>query len=214
MKRRDLLAGLGALAAAPAAAQTLKLAPAPIVPGEGDVLVKVETSLGVITIALKVRQAPITTANFLRYVDQKRYDGATFFRASKAPGSVDYGLIQGGLQGDPAKVLPPIAHESTSQTGLRHVDGTVSIARMEPGSATSDFFICVGEAPYLDANPAAPNSENGGDNTGFAAFGQVVAGMDLVHKILNLPTPGVAVNPVMAGQILDPPVPIVSARRV
>ncbi|NQE61582.1 peptidylprolyl isomerase [Caulobacter sp. RHG1] len=209
MKRRDLLAALGSLAAAPAAAQTLKLAPAPIVPGAGDVLVNVQTSLGVITIALKVRQAPITTANFLRYVDEKRYDGATFFRASKSPGSVDYGLIQGGLQGDPAKVLPPIAHEPTSQTGLRHVDGTVSIARMEPGSATSDFFICIGEAPYLDANPAAE-----GDNTGFAAFGQVVAGMDLVHKILNLPTPGVAINPVMKGQILDPPVPIVSARRI
>lgn len=209
MKRRDLLVALGGLAAAPAAAQTLTLAPAPIVPGAGDVLVNLQTSLGVITIALKVRQAPITTANFLRYVDEKRYDGATFFRASKSPGPVDYGLIQGGLQGDPAKVLPPIAHEPTSQTGLRHVDGTVSIARMEPGSATSDFFICVGEAPYLDANPSAE-----GDNVGFAAFGQVVAGMDLVHQILNLPTPGVAVNPVMKGQILDPPVPIVSARRI
>jgi peptidyl-prolyl cis-trans isomerase A (cyclophilin A) len=209
MKRRDVLAALGSLAAAPVGAQTLKLAPAPIVPGAGDVLVNLETSLGVITMALKVRQAPITTANFLRYVDEKRYDGATFFRASKSPGPVDYGLIQGGLQGDPAKVLPSIAHEPTSQTGLRHVDGTVSIARNEPGSANSDFFICVGEAPYLDANPAAE-----GDNVGFAAFGQVVAGMDLVHKILNLPTPGVAVNPVMKGQILDPPVPIVSARRI
>ncbi len=209
MKRRDLLAALGSLVATPATAQTLKLTPAPIVPGAGDVLVNLETSLGVITIALKVRQAPITTANFLRYVDEKRYDGATFFRASKSPGPVDYGLIQGGLQGDPAKVLPSIAHEPTSQTGLRHVDGTVSIARNEPGSANSDFFICVGEAPYLDANPAAE-----GDNVGFAAFGQVVAGMELVHKILNLPTPGVAVNPVMKGQILDPPVPIVSARRI
>lgn len=210
MKRRDLLAAFGVLAAPGlVSAQTLKLAPAPIVPGAGDVLVNLQTSLGVITIALKVRQAPITTANFLRYVDEKRYDGATFFRASKSPGPVDYGLIQGGLQGDPAKVLPPIAHEPTSQTGLRHVDGTVSIARMEPGSATSDFFICVGEAPYLDANPSAE-----GDNTGFAAFGQVVAGMDLVRQILNLPTPGVAVNPVMKGQILDPPVPIVSARRI
>lgn len=211
MKRRDVLAVLGGLAAAPglSRAQILNLAPAPIVPGAGDVLVSLETSLGVIVVALKARQAPLTTANFLQYVDGKLYDGASFWRAAKAPSSVDYGLIEGGLAGDPKKVLKPVAHEPTTQTGLRHVDGTLSLARREPGTGDSDFFICVGEAPYLDANPAAE-----GDNLGFAAFGQVIKGMEIVRQILNLPTPGVAINPVMKGQMLDPVVPIVTARRL
>ncbi|PHY19802.1 peptidylprolyl isomerase [Caulobacter sp. BP25] len=211
MKRRDVLTALGGLGAAPslASAQILNLAPAPIVPGPGDVLVALETSLGPIVIALKVKQAPLTTANFLRYVDEKRYDGASFWRSAKANSPVDYGLIEGGLQGDPIKLLPPIAHEPTSQTGLRHVDGTVSLARKEPGTGDSDFFICVGEAPYLDANPAGE-----GDNLGFAAFGQVIKGMEIVRKILNLPTPGKATNPVMEGQMLEPVVPITSARRI
>jgi len=207
MHRRDLLAVALTLVAAPALAQTAPTPlPAPAAPR--TVRVNVETGQGVIVIELYVDQAPITTANFLRYVDQKRYDGATFFRASRSPGPVDYGLIQGGLQGDPARVLKPIAHEPTTQTGIKHTDGVVSIARNAPGTATSDFFICVGDAPYLDADPAAP-----GDNAGFAAFGKVVEGMDVVHRIINLPTPGVAVNPVMKGQILGPPVPILKARR-
>jgi peptidyl-prolyl cis-trans isomerase A (cyclophilin A) len=211
MKRRDVLTGLGGLIAAPsvAAAQILNLGPSPIVPGAGDVLVGLETSLGLIVIALKVKQAPLTTANFLKYVDDKRYDGSSFWRSAKAPSTVDYGLIEGGLAGDPKKVLPPVAHEPTSQTGLRHVDGTISLARREPGTGYSDFFICVGEASYLDANPAAQ-----GDNAGFAAFGQVIKGMEIVRKILNLPTPGEAINPVMKGQMLDPVVPITSARRL
>ncbi len=207
MHRRDLLAVALTLVAAPALAQTALTTPAaPAAPK--TVRVNVETGQGVIVIELYVEQAPITTANFLGYVDQKRYDGATFFRASRSPGPVDYGLIQGGLQGDPARVLKPIAHEPTTQTGIKHTDGVVSIARNAPGTATSDFFICVGDAPYLDADPAAP-----GDNAGFAAFGKVVEGMDVVHKIINLRTPGVAVNPVMKGQILEPSVPILKARR-
>ena len=206
MYRRDLLALVLSFAAAPVFAQTLEPASAPA--PSRTVRVNVETGQGVIVIELYVEKAPITTTNFLRYVDQKRYDGATFFRASRAPGAVDYGLIQGGLQGDPAKVLKPIAHEPTTQTGIKHTDGVVSIARNAPGTATSDFFICVGDAPYLDADPAAQ-----GDNAGFAAFGKVVEGMDVVRKIINLPTPGVAVNPVMKGQILEPPVPILKARR-
>jgi peptidyl-prolyl cis-trans isomerase A (cyclophilin A) len=210
MHRRDLLALAGAFVAAPALAQTAPTTPPTPAAAAAPrtVRVNVETGQGVIVIELYVEQAPITTANFLRYVDQKRYDGATFFRASRSPGPVDYGLIQGGLQGDPARVLKPIAHEPTTQTGIKHTDGVVSIARNAPGTATSDFFICVGDAPYLDADPAAP-----GDNVGFAAFGKVVEGMDVVHRIINLPTPGVAVNPVMKGQILEPPVPILKARR-
>ncbi|MBO9710473.1 MAG: peptidylprolyl isomerase [Caulobacter sp.] len=212
--RREFLALAGMLAAFPAAAQSTPEAPvqtapapAPAPAGPPPVRVALETGEGRIVIELATAQAPITTANFLRYVDRKLYDKATFFRASRAPSAVEYGLIQGGLQGIGA--LPPIAHEPTTKTGLKHVDGTVSIARTAPGTATSDFFICVGDAPYLDADPAAP-----GDNLGFAAFGRVVEGMDVVKKILALPTPGKAINPVMKGQILDPPVPIKSARRV
>lgn len=211
MKRRDVLAALGGLAAAPslADAQILNLGPTPIVPGPGDILVSLDTGQGQIVIALKARQAPLTVANFLQYVDAKLYDGSSFWRSAKAPGSTTYGLIEGGLASDPKKVLKPVAHEPTTQTGLRHVDGTLSLARREPGSGDSDFFICLGEAPYLDANPAAS-----GDNLGFAAFGQVIKGIDVARTILNLPTPGKATNPVMEGQMLDPVVPIVTARRL
>jgi len=202
IRRRDLLALAAAGAAFPALAQTGP-APAPAI-----VKVNLETGQGLIVIALYVDKAPITTANFLRYVDQKRYDGATFFRAARAPGPVDYGLIQGGVQNDPARVLKPIPQEPTTLTGIKHLDGVISIGRNAPGTATSDFFICVGDAPYMDADPAAP-----GDNLGFAAFGRVVEGMDVVHKIIRLPTPGKATNPVMQGQMLDPPVPILRARR-
>jgi peptidyl-prolyl cis-trans isomerase A (cyclophilin A) len=211
MHRRDLLTVVLTLVAVPALAQTSQpplQSPAAPPPTPATVLVNMDTGQGRIVIALEVGRAPITAGNFLRYVDQKRYDGASFFRASRAPGAVDYGLIQGGVQNDPAKVLKPIAHEPTTKTGLKHTDGTLSIGRNAPGTATSDFFICVGDAPYLDADPSAP-----GDNLGFAAFGHVVEGMDVVRKILALPTPGKANNPVMKGQILDPPVPIVRMRR-
>lgn len=215
IKRRHLLALGLALFASTALAQTAP-APAPAQPvtppaavaKPATVRVNMDTGQGRIVIELETGRAPITAGNFLRYVDQKRYDGANFFRASRAPGSVDYGLIQGGVQNDPAKVLKPIAHEPTTKTGIKHTDGTLSIGRNAPGTATSDFFICVGDAPYLDADPAAP-----GDNLGFAAFGHVVEGMDVVRKILALPTPGKANNPVMKGQILDPYVPIIRARR-
>lgn len=183
--------------------------PTPQPAAKPPVKVALETAQGRIVIQLHTEQAPITTRNFLRYVDQKRYDGATFFRASRAAGAPEYGLIQGGVQNDPKRVLPPIAHEPTTKTGLKHVMGTVSLARNAPGTATSDFFICIGDAPSLDADPAAS-----GDNQGFAAFGEVVEGLDVARKILALPTPGKAINPVMAGQMLDPPVRIVTATRV
>ncbi|PLR23443.1 peptidylprolyl isomerase [Caulobacter zeae] len=213
MHRRLFLAAAAAAAATSAHAQEAAPAPQPAAPPQPapkpPTRVAVETPLGRIVIELHTKEAPITTANFLRYVDQKRYDGATFFRASRAPGAPEYGLIQGGVQGDPKRVLPPIAHEPTTKTGLKHVSGTVSIARNAPGTATSDFFILIGDAPGLDANPAAS-----GDNQGFAAFGTVVEGMDVAQKILALPTPGKAINPVMTGQIIDPPLKIISARRV
>ena len=197
--RRTLLAAAGLLAGGKAVAQ----APA------ANPRVTVQTGQGAFVLELARDKAPITAANFLRYVDTGRYDGSTIYRASRAGGTGTTGLIEGGLQNDPNRLLPPIAHESTTQTGLRHVDGTISLARYEVGTGTADFFICVGPAPYLDADPNAP-----GDNAGYAAFGQVVQGMEVVRAILMLPTGGVARNPVMQGQILDPPVPIVSMKRL
>ena len=194
--RRSLLAAAGALAANPAFAQA------------ANPKVLIQTGQGRIVVELAQDKAPITAGNFLRYVDTGRYDGSTIYRATRAGGTGPVGLIEGGLQNDPAKLLPPIAHESTLTTGLRHVDGTISMARYGPGTATADFFICVGPASYLDADPNAS-----GDNAGFAAFGSVISGMDVVRAILALPTNGVARNPVMQGQILDPPVPIVSMKR-
>jgi peptidyl-prolyl cis-trans isomerase A (cyclophilin A) len=135
-------------------------------------------------------------------------DGAVFFRASRAPGAPTIGLVQAGVK-DPAKLFPPIAHESTVTTGLKHLDGTLSMARFGPGTATSDLTIKCGDAPYLDAHPEEP-----GDNLGYAAFGQVIEGMDVVRSILAMPTTGAAQNPAMQGQILDPPVKILTARRV
>ena len=198
IQRRTLLAAAGALAAGHALAQT---------PG-GKPKVIVQTDHGTLVLELEQEKAPITADNFLRYVDTGRYDGATIYRASRAGGTGPVGLIEGGLQNDPEKLLPPIAHESTLTTGLRHLDGTISMARYAPGTATADFFICVGPASYLDADPNAS-----GDNAGFAAFGSVIDGMDVARAILALPTNGVARNPVMQGQILDPPVAILSMKR-
>jgi peptidyl-prolyl cis-trans isomerase A (cyclophilin A) len=105
-------------------------------------------------------------------------------------------------------MLGPIAHESTLKTGLSHKDGTISLGRRAPGTANSEFFICVGDQTYLDADPTAK-----GDNLGFAAFGHVVDGMDHVHTILGLPTSPTAGVGVMRGQMLSPTVPILTARR-
>ena len=195
IRRRTLLAAAGVLATSPALAQ-------PPVPR-----VAIKTDHGLIVVALAADKAPITAANFLRYVDARRFDGSSFYRAVRA-GAAGDGLIEGGLENDPAKLFPPIAHESTTKTGLSHQDGTISMARYGPGTATADFFICAGPAPYLDANPAGT-----GDNLGYAAFGQVAQGMDVVRAILALPTNGVARNPAMKGQMLSPPVAIVTMRR-
>lgn len=209
IRRAFLLAALTALALPAMAQEPVARAPAtPLAaPAEGMVRVRLQTAQGAIVLDLNAAKAPLTTANFLRYVDQKRLDGSTFYRASRAPGDPTYGVIQGGLRNDPAKLLPPVRHESTTKTGLRHVDGTISMGRHAPGSATADFFICVGDSPYLDADPTAK-----GDNLGFSAFGQVVAGMEVVKAILALPT-GSGGPPGMKGEMLKAPVKISAARR-
>ncbi|MBV9508966.1 MAG: peptidylprolyl isomerase [Caulobacteraceae bacterium] len=204
--RRVLLTGGLALAAAPALAQS-GAAPAP--PDADLARVVMKTAKGAITLDLDIGRAPITAGNFLRYVALKRFDGSSFYRVSHIKEQPTYGLIEGGLRGDPAKVLKPIAHESTLKTGLTHKDGTISMARRAPGTATADFFICVGDQPGFDADPTGA-----GDKYGFAAFGQVVDGMDVAHAIFALPTSPTAGVGVMRGEMLKPPVPILSVRRL
>ncbi len=200
---------LAAFVLSPALAQEPAAAPPPVtqaVPKPATVRVDLETSEGKIVLELEKERAPITTANFLRYVDQKRLNGVTFYRATKVqPG---YGFIQGGVRNDPKRVLPPIAHEPTTKTGLTHSDGTITMARNTPGSASGDFVIMVGDIPSMDADPKQP-----GDNLGFAAFGHVVEGMDIVRHILDEPTSPTEGTGVMKGQFLLAPVKIVSAHR-
>lgn len=198
--RRAVLAGAGALVASAAGAQT-----AP--PARPRVLI--ETALGPILLELAADKAPITCANFLRYVDARLYDGSSFYRATKVSTTPLMGLVQGGLNQSTVKRFPPIAHESTKQTGLSHVDGTISMTRFAPGTATSDFFVCVGDCTSLNADPSQP-----GDNLGFAAFGRVVDGMETARKILASPvSPTKGADWGMKGQILDPEIRIATARR-
>lgn len=196
-------------ATTPTAAAT---APAPALPGPekpkpATVFVRIETTEGPILLELEKERAPLTTANFLRYVDAKRFDGETFYRA--LGGTSDFGLIQAGVRSDARKLLPPVRVEPTTQTGLSHQTGTISMARTAPVSARSDFFIVVGDMSSLDAQPGQP-----GDNLGFAAFGHVAAGMDVVRKIMAGPiAPGLGAREGMQGQMLARPVRILSARR-
>lgn len=169
--------------------------------------VSLQTEKGVILLELD-RRAPVTTANFLRYVDQRKLDGAVFYRASRTRGAENRGFIQGGSRRPFVFQLPPIEHEPTSRTGLRHVDGSISMARTAPGTARSNFFISVGPQPAMDADP-----KKSGDNQGFAAFGRVVGGMDVVRRILAVPTIPNAGRGAMKGQMIAQPVRILTARR-
>ena len=199
MNRREFLAFAAALAV-----------PKPAAAAEPDVTpVALATPLGRIVVGLEAKRAPITAANFLKYVDRRLYDGASFYRASRPPGSAadDFGLVQGGLQNDPKKVLPPIAHESTLKTGLSHVDGTISMGRHAPGSAQADWFICLGDQTYLDADPKDPKTP------GFAAFGRVTEGMEILKQILVMPVDPRKGEGAMKGEMLAKPVPILTARR-
>lgn len=168
--------------------------------------VRIVTTEGPIVLALETARAPLSAANFLRYVDGRRLDGTTIYRAVKsAPG---YGFIQGGVNNDPKRMLPPIAHEPTTKTGLTHADGTISLPRLAPGTARGEFFITVGAIPSMDADPKQP-----GDNAGFAAFGHIVEGMEIVRHMLDAPTSPTAGPPALRGSMLVAPVRILTARR-
>ena len=178
---------------------------APPVQAFATTTVILTTALGDIHIAVETERAPVTAANFLRYVDAKRFDGMSFYRAHKVSEDGRYAIVQGGLQGNSQKVYKAIAHESPQQTGLSHVDGAISMARENPGTATADFFIVVGDLVSMDGKPDG--------DPGYAVFGRVVQGMDVVRAMLELPRSAEARNPVMKGQMLAEPVKVTTARR-
>lgn len=190
MRTRLLLAGLLALASFAAAAAE-------------NPVVLIKTEKGDITVEVDLARAPVTAANFLRYVDGKRYDGSVFHRtvtlANQPKDAVRIEVIQGGMLPDD-KGFPPIAHETTASTGIKHLDGTISMARGTPGSTTSSFFFCINDQPELDLG-----GKRNPDGQGFAAFGRVVGGMDVVKAIHVLPA---------EGQSLKPPIKIISVRRI
>ena len=175
-----------------------------------EVRVRMVTEKGTIVLALYPDRAPITVANFLAYADRGLLDGATFYRTvspknDNNPATIS--VIQGGL-GDGGTRLPPIALETTQRTGLRHTDGVISMARDTPGSATSEFFICLGDDASLDYGGLRNK-----DGQGFAAFGKVVDGMDVVRAIHDAPTLSKADDPYMKGQIIEKPVRILKLSR-
>ena len=167
--------------------------------------VLVHTSAGDITLEIDSVHAPGTAANFLHYVDAGLYRGGLFHRTvtpdNQPNNAVKIEVIQAGMDSTRrGQVSPPIPLERTSVTGLRHKDGTLSMARGGPDTATEGFFICIGDQPELDFG-----GKRNADGQGFAAFGRVTQGMDVVRKIQHLPA---------NGQRLTPPVTILDAKRV
>lgn len=180
------------------------LTAAPII-SAGLPKVLIKTELGDITVEIDSVKAPITSANFLRYVDAKLYDGTVFHRtvtlASPRNTPVPIEVIQGGPMPDGVKGFDPIPLERTSVTGLEHLDGAISMARSGPDTATSSFFFCVGPQPELDFG-----GKRNKDGQGFAAFGRVVSGMDIVRKIYQ--------GPADVQELLTPPIKILSLARI
>jgi peptidyl-prolyl cis-trans isomerase A (cyclophilin A) len=176
----------------------------------GSVRVRMETQQGLILIELYPDKAPISVANFLAYADRHLLDGGSFYRTvspknDNNPATIS--VIQGGLNRDDSP-LPAIAHETTKATGILHTDGVISMARDAPGTAGSEFFICLGDNPALDFGGA-----RNPDGQGFAAFGRVVQGMDVVREIHDAPTVSDASDPYLKGQMIEKPVKIQKLRR-
>lgn len=171
--------------------------------GPASVRVALTTELGDIVLQLDAEHAPVSTANFLKYVNGGFYTNGIFHRTVKPDNqpqnNVKIEVVQAGINPEREKEsFPPIALERTTKTGLKHLDGTLSMARSEPDSATSDFFICIGDQPELDFG-----GKRNPDGQGFAAFGKVVRGMDIVRKIQASPADG---------QKLTPPIRILNAK--
>lgn len=161
----------------------------------------IETELGNISIELYQDKAPVTVANFLLYIEKKMFNNGEFYRVvnidNQPNNNIKIDVIQGGMGWDDnIPRLDSIAHETTKQTGIKHLNGTISMARNAPGSASSEFFICIGSQPELDFG-----GKRNPDGQGFAAFGKVIKGMNVATKIHQLPN---------NEQFLEPPVKIIS----
>ena len=171
---------------------------------QNDLTCLIKTAQGNITIELYPAKAPTTVANFLKYVDAHLYDSSSFFRAvtlnNQPNNAVKIEVIQGSNI-DSLKEFPPIKMETTQQTGLLHKDGIISMARSAPASATSSFFICINDQPALDYG-----GKRNPDGQGFAAFGKVIKGMEVVKKIQWLYPD--------QEQYFKPPVTIISITRI
>jgi peptidyl-prolyl cis-trans isomerase A (cyclophilin A) len=171
---------------------------------KGTDIVIIQTELGDITVKPDIEGAPVTSQNFLRYVDSGLYRNSCFYRIVRMDNQpynkIKIEVIQGGSFENENNGFEPVVHETTAMTGIRHTDGTISMARMEPGTATSEFFICVGDQPELDFG-----GKRNPDGQGFAAFGRVIGGMDVVKKIHSIKTPD---------QYLEKPIKIYNIIRV
>jgi peptidyl-prolyl cis-trans isomerase A (cyclophilin A) len=200
MTIRFLAAALAALAA-PLTAQPAAAVPA-AAPSQNELVrVALDTDKGRIVLSLDQGRAPITTRNFLAYVDKGWLDGQPFYRAFKYG---DGGIVQGGVR-DGGKQLPPIKVETTAMTGLKNTAGTIAMANAGPMTTRSDFFIMTTDVDSFNAT---------GGELGFAAFGRVVEGMDVIKAILAAPTSPTKGEGVMRGQMLDPVVKIRKAERL
>lgn len=150
------------------------------------VKIKMETDWGSIIAELYSDKAPVTCANFIKYTQNNKLEGANFYRVvrmdNQPNNEIKIEVIQGGLGFDVEEPpYPPIMHETTKETGVLHEDGTLSMARLQPGTASSEFFICIGEQPELDFG-----GNRNPDGQGFAAFGKIIEGMDVVRKIQQM----------------------------
>ncbi len=170
-----------------------------------------QTSLGAIELELYPEKAPLTVENFVRLADGGHLDGATFYRTVSPQndnGDPVISVIQGGI-GDAESPFALIAHETTLQTGLPHLDGSLSMARSEVGTASSEFFICIGAQPALDFA-----GTRNADGEGFAVFGQVVSGMDVVHAIHQAPADAPTEFEYFQNQLINEPIKIISLQRL
>jgi peptidyl-prolyl cis-trans isomerase A (cyclophilin A) len=173
-------------------------------PGARKEKIVIRTEVGEIVVKIDIAKAPVTSLNFLRYIDAGLFDSTCFYRVVR-PGnqpndSVLIGVIQGGrYEEEETGGFPPIPHETTETTDIHHRDGVISMARRTPGTATSEFFICVGDQPELDFR-----GRRNPDGQGFSAFGKVTRGMNVVRKIYAIEAPG---------QYLEKPVLILEITR-
>ena len=155
-----------------------------------NIKIEIRTDLGVIIAELYPDKAPVTCANFIKYIENNKFVGAKFYRVvrmdNQPNNDIKIEVIQGGLGFDVEESsYPPIVHETTNETGIMHQNGTLSMARSKPGTASSEIFICIGNQPELDFG-----GKRNLDGQGFAAFGKVIRGMDVVEEIQNLPDKG------------------------